>query len=278
MCVRIASAALALFILSAPPAMAGCGTPPPEVPPAAVDVDGTSRDIIAAVPPDYGPVRPHTLIVAFHGRTNSNAEVRRYYGLERNAREPTIVVYPAGTTDRSGRYAWNVPADFKLFDRIVDTMSELYCVDRERVFVAGHSLGASFANTLACARGAAIRGVATVGGGIGAATGCSGPVAALILHNPRDRLVPIGEGLRVRNARLAQNGFAPASNPILDNRFNCRRYGPDGAKNPVVWCPHADDLTRRGRFYPHQWQEGTGATIMTFFAALEGDGASAALP
>lgn len=278
MSLRIASALLTLLLLAGSPALARCGDPPPDAPPDAVEVDGTARGVIVAVPPEYDPARRHALVVAFHGRTNSNADVRRYYGLERNAREPTITVYPAGTTDRNGRYVWNSPDDFNLFDRIVDVMSEAYCVDRERVFVAGHSLGASFANTLACARGAAIRGVATVGGGIGPATGCSGPVAALILHNPRDRLVPIGEGLRVRNARLRQNGFAAGSDPILDDPFNCRRYGPETADNPVVWCPHGDDVTSRGRFYPHQWPEGTGEAIMAFFSALDDDGATAADP
>lgn len=278
MSARILSAVLTCLLLAAGPAVAACGVPPPDRPPDTVELDGVERRIIVAVPDGYDPARPHALVVAFHGRTNSNADVRRYYGLERNAREPTIVVYPAGTTDRSGRYVWDIPGDFKLFDRIVETMSEVYCVDRERVFVAGHSLGASFANTLACARGAAIRGVATVGGGIGPATGCSGPVAALVVHNPRDRLVPMREALRVRNARLAQNGFALGSDPLLNDRFNCRRYGPENTENPVLWCPHADDWTSRGRFYPHQWPDGTGAAIMAFFASLGGDGMSAALP
>lgn len=240
-------------------------------------MDGVARGVIVAVPSAYDPGRPHELVVAFHGRTNSNAEVRRYYGLEGTAREPSIVVYPAGATDRSGRYVWNMPGDFKLFDRIVEVMSELYCVDGQRVFVTGHSLGASFANTLACARGAAIRGAATVGGGIGPIRDCSGPVAALILHNPRDRLVPMREALRVRNARLAQNGLALGSDPLFDDRFNCRRYGVDGSENPVVWCPHAVDLTTRGRVYPHQWPEGTGAAIMAFFGGLE-DRSAAGLP
>lgn len=268
---------LTLFLFAAPPAFARCGIPAPDRPPDLVEVDGAARGVIVAVPPDYEPTRPHALVVAFHGRTNSNAEVRRYYGLEGDAREPTIVVYPAGKTDRSGRYVWNIPSDFNLFDEIVEVMSELYCVDGERVFVAGHSLGASFANTLACARGAAIRGVATVGGGIGPSRDCSGPVAALILHNPRDRLVPMREALRVRNARLAQNGLSPGSVPLLKNPFNCRRYGTEEAENPVIWCPHAADVTARGRFYPHQWPEGTGAAMMAFFGTLD-DHSTAALP
>ena len=204
MCVRTLSALLTVFLLAAPPALARCGAPPPESPPVAVDVGSATRGLIVAVPTGYDPVRPHALVLAFHGRTNSNAEVRRYYGLEEAAREPAIFVYPAGTTDPSGRYVWNIPGDFNLFDRIVEVMSKLYCIDPERGFVAGHSLGASFANTLACARGAAIRGVATVGGGIGPAGECSGPGAAqavqAFMQSVDGRRPPPAGGLLLRSA------------------------------------------------------------------------------
>lgn len=70
----------------------GCGTPAPATVPDHVALDGTARGMIVAVPDGYRPDRPHSLVVAFHGRTNSNAEVRRYFGLEGQAEEPAIIV------------------------------------------------------------------------------------------------------------------------------------------------------------------------------------------
>jgi Poly(3-hydroxybutyrate) depolymerase len=254
---------------------AGCGLPAPDAPPATVTVAGRKRDIIAVVPTDYRPDRPHDLVIAFHGRTNSNAEVRRYFDLERHATEPTIFVYPASLQDSRGLNTWADPGDkpeslrdFKLFDAVLEALSEAYCLDTGSVFVVGHSLGASFAISLACARGGAIRGLASVGGGLSRTPQCSGPVAAMVMHNPRDAQVPIAEGLRVRRSLLAQDDLPGDSAPDFPQRFNCRRYGPEKEGNPVLWCPLADDWTASGRFYPHQWPTGTGEAIMTFFGRL----------
>jgi polyhydroxybutyrate depolymerase len=90
----------------------------------------------------------------------------------------------------------------------------------------------------------------------------------MLLHNPRDRQVSIGQALRARDAMLDQNHLPPGSEATEPHRFNCRRYGPEGAGYPVLWCPHSEDVTGRGRFYPHQWPAGTGAVFMEFFAGL----------
>lgn len=253
----------------------GCGKPAPDAAPSSLTVDGRTRNLIAVIPSDYRPDQPHDLVVAFHGRTNSNAEVRRYFDLERHAANPTIFVYPESLRDAQGRNIWSDPADspeklrdFSFFDAILQAMSEHYCIDRDRVFVVGHSLGASFANALACARGDVIRGLAGVGGGSSRPSRCTGPVAAMVMHNPRDAQVPIAEGLRLRRDLLSQDGLPTGSEPDVPQRFNYRRYGAESEENPVLWCPLGDDRTASGRFYPHQWPAGTGAAIMAFFGRL----------
>jgi polyhydroxybutyrate depolymerase len=228
-----------------------------------------------AVPAVRRPGRPHPLVLAFHGRTNDNADVRRYFGLEEAAEEPALFVYPAGLPDGGGRFTWSEPADpagalrdYALFDAILDGMAATYCVDLDRVFVVGHSLGATFANSLACARGGRVRALASVAGGI-APGACSGEVAALLLHNPEDRLVPLGEGERARDALLG--GPGRAREPVVERDlggFACRQYGPGEA--PLLWCLHAQNMTPRNRFYPHQWPRGAAGAIMGFFAARAG--------
>lgn len=245
------------------------------MPPDHVTLDGAARGVIVAVPVDYRPDQPYSLVVAFHGRTNSNADVRRYFDLEGHAEEPAIVVYPASLKDARGLNVWSDPGDppdrlrdFRLFDAVLESVAESYCIDMDRVFVVGHSLGGSFANSLACARGGVVRGLASVGGGSARPKDCGGPVAAMVLHNPRDEQVPLSEALRLRRALLAQDGLPTGSEPDEPHRFNCRRYGAEEEANPVLWCPLADDRTRNGRFYPHQWPQGVGKAIMEFFARL----------
>lgn len=255
--------------------LAGCGYPAPSSVPS-LQVGGRSRSFILALPAGYDPARPHRLILAFHGRTNSAAQVQRYYGLEGQGQRPAIVVYPRGLLQNTGRFMWwnggsgTSEADFAFFDALVDYMTASYCIDDGQVFAVGHSMGGSFVNSLACARGDVLRAVAVVGGGYGGVPGCRGQVAALVMHNPDDRLVPVAAGEAAREARLAQNGLTgqvpwPTASPA---GYRCERYGVGDAAEPVIWCPHPFDRTRSGRYYPHNWPAGTGAAIVDFFDRL----------
>ena len=151
----------------------GCDRPPPASVPDHVVLEGRERNLIADLPPGYDSRHPHRLVVAFHGRTNDNAQVRAYYGLEQPAGDPTIFVYPLALRQADGTFSWSDPGDksdslrdYALFDTIVAKFAEVYCIDPDRIFVVGHSLGASFVNSLACARGDLIRGVGSVAGGV----------------------------------------------------------------------------------------------------------------
>lgn len=254
----------------------GCAGSPPASPPDSIIVDGRQRGLIVAPVAGQEASEPYDVVVAFHGRTNSNAQVRNYFGLEKAAQRPTLFVYPAALPAGDGTRSWTdgaatspEPRDFALFDAIILRLAMLYCVDLGRVFAVGHSLGASFVNALACARGDQLRGVATVAGDTGLAeTNCTGPVAALLLHNPRDQIVGIEGAALVRDRLILANGLPSGPEPSPSNDLGCVRFGEAGAVNPVVWCAHHRDVTRRGRYYPHQWPPDAGALIMEFFAQL----------
>ena len=251
----------------------GCGAPP-ERPPETFHVAGRERQAIVVVPERYQADRPHALVFGFHGRTNDNVQARAYFGLEEAANGPTIYVYPAALTDRSGRFAWTDPGDpadalrdFALFDAILERITSAYCIDLGAVYVVGHSLGASFANSLACARADRIRGLASVAGGI-TPSDCSGDVAALLLHNPRDRAVPLSEGEKARDVLLGHPGDQNKPVRRRFGDFECRQYGD--REHPLLWCVHTQDVTPRGRFYPHQWPKGAAQAIVRFFDTLAG--------
>jgi polyhydroxybutyrate depolymerase len=252
----------------------GCGRQAPGAPPASIQVDGHTREFISVVPDSYDASLAHRLIFAFHGRTASNTRVRKYYRLEQNSKKPTIFVYPAGLVAADGKYSWytskdprNQLRDFEFFDALLEQLSSNYCIDLDQIFAVGHSLGASFANSLGCARGSLIRGVGTVAGRIWEIK-CSGPAATMLMHNPKDDLVPVSRGLNARDWALDQNGLQPPPRACESRSLNCERYGPPDAQNPVVWCPHTEDHNRRGKFYPHLWPQEAGAAIMDFFDSL----------
>ena len=249
---------------------AGCGQGAPAPTQLQLEVAGRNRQAIVVPPPAYQPRHPYPLVLAFHGRTNGNVQVRDYFGLEVPG-FPAILVYPAGLQDARGRYSWSDPGDspeslrdFALFDALLDRLEAGYCVDRDAVFVVGHSLGASFANSLACHRADRIRGLGSVAGGI-VGRRCGRAPASLLLHNPRDAAVPVAEGLTAR-ATLLGRAPASASPLVLEGDYAC--VEDRGGADPVLWCPYHENLNRRGRFYPHQWPRMAGATIMNFFAGL----------
>jgi polyhydroxybutyrate depolymerase len=252
----------------------GCGAQPGTSPPEPLQVAGRERQAIVALPEDYRASRPHALVFAFHGRTNDNVQARGYFDLEEAAHGPTVHVYPAALTDETGRFAWADPADppdalrdFALFDVMLDRLASTYCIDLDAVYVVGHSLGATFANSLACARADRVRAVASVAGGI-TPSECSGAVAALLLHNPRDRAVPVREGERARDVLLGQGAAAQRPVRRTIGAFECQLHG-DRA-NPLLWCPHRQDTTPPGRYYPHQWPKGAAQAIAAFFDMLAG--------
>ncbi len=251
----------------------GCYTRTPARPPEQLVVNGVPRTLIASVPEPSDD--PYTLVVAFHGRTGTAAEVRDYYNLEtRGPLQNAIILYPNGRL-RDGEAPWADPGnpanalrDYAFFEAMVEVYGSSYCLDTDHVYVVGHSLGGWFANQLACAKPEQVRAVASLGGSLSSNV-CNGPVAAMVLHHPNDRLVPVSLGEEVRDIYLDQNGLGgvPSAAPSSLDMLNCRRYGPASASHPVFWCPHGIDQSY-GRYYPHNWPEQTGPAVMAFFASL----------
>ncbi|WP_404384156.1 alpha/beta hydrolase family esterase [Caenispirillum salinarum] len=270
---RMTAAALLLLLLPLPAvaASAGCGQSPPAAPPETVEAAGETREVLVAVPEDYDRDTPHRLVFGFHGRTTPAERVRRYYGLENAMAEsaPTVFVYPTAARQDDDTFIWRVPEDLALFDMVVERLSADYCIDRTRIFAVGHSLGASFVNTLGCLRGEALRGIASVAGGIHArAEECRGDAAALLLHNRADRLVDVDRGRRARDVLVTANGLESAPAAFYPRPFGCYRYGPAEAHDPVAWCLYAESVNRRGRFYPHLWPDGAEEAMAAFFSVL----------
>lgn len=251
----------------------GCGRTLAQAP-TSVSVDGRTRRMRVDLPANYDPNTAHRLIIGFHGRTNTADQVRSYYDLDDNNRRPTIFVYPEGLNHGSGAHAWFnggygvEQGDYAIFDEILGTFAARACLDLGQVFAVGHSLGGSMVGSLACARAERLRGVAVVAGGASGRPDCTGPVAAMIIHNPEDRLVSFDQGVRIRDVTLAQNRLRIAdAAPTEPAALNCEVVAPTSA-NPVIWCPHLKSHSGNGRYYPHRWPDEAGSAIMRFFDGL----------
>lgn len=137
----------------APRLSSGCAAPVPAPLPDHLLVDGRPRALLVTAPHTAGT--PHDLVIAFHGRTNDAARARDYFGLD-EAMPRAVIVYPRALPAGPGSFAWSDPGDpadaqrdVALVETIVAAVGAARCIDLDRVFVVGHSLGAYFANDLA---------------------------------------------------------------------------------------------------------------------------------
>ncbi len=252
----------------------GCGTTPPSTAPSTFTVDGVQREAIVVIPDNYDPNEPIPILFAFHGRTSPNTQVRQYYRFERVADNEAIFVYPAGLKNGSS-FTWSNTGDsaddlrdYEFFDVMYDELTSKYCVNLDEVYAAGHSLGAWFVNSLACARGDVLRGVTTLGGARSTGT-CTGPVAVMQWHNPDDNLAPYYTGEAARDDYLEQNHCSAESEATEPAWANCVEYKNCLEDAPTLFCPHNVDYDEySGEYYPHTWPKNAGEEMWNFLESL----------
>ncbi len=246
----------------------GCGKPTPE-PLTTVRAGGADRAVSLTVPRSYKPEAASPLIIVFFGRTADYEQLKSYIGIEEQATD-YLVAYPTQIRSPSGSFSWSpsgvsgTSVDLSYFDALVETIAGRYCIDMERIFVAGYSTGAWMANSVACLRGGVVRASGTVAGDSVAAR-CTGPSAGMIIHNPKDGLVPFSAAERTRDQRLQSNNCQQRAELVQPDALKCQLYEDCDGRNTVTWCPHELDKDPRGVFYPENWPAQAPAAIVKFF-------------
>jgi hypothetical protein len=123
---------------------------------------------------------------------------------------------------------------------------------------------------LACARGDMIRATWSVGWSTASNT-CTWPTAALIMHNPNDRLASFARWVVARDQLLKQNACGPETKSVGPSEWNCVEYTQCTAGAPVIWCPHSQDNARwDGSYYPHTRPDFAWEMIWDFFQEHSG--------
>lgn len=245
----------------APPGACGAISPRAGVYSETVEVAGTSRSYLVSAPDEHQPGHAYPLVFAWHGRGSNASQARSYFGVEEAAGGAAIVVYPDGlpVSDNPDDTGWDLAAtgrDVALFDALLERLTTEYCVDRERVFSTGHSFGGYISNVLGCVRGDDLRAIAPVAGG-GPYGGCTGQVAAWVVHGTSDSVVPLSEGQGSRDHWVDAAGCGGPATAVEPSP--CVAY--PGCAAPVVWCEHADTS-----FGGHGWPAFVPGGIWGFFA------------
>lgn len=225
-----------------------------------MSVGGTDRTYWRWVPEGYDPNTPIPLIFAWHGSGGDGDEVRtRYFDLEPAVGDGAIILYPDGLSQDGGSSGWDLEAegiDVQFFDAMLDSVSQDYCIDQERVFSTGYSFGGMFTYTLACSRGDKLRGIAPTAGAFFGGGTCPTAVPAWIAHAPNDDLVQYSWAESARDNWLSTNGCGTDTEPTAPSP--CVAYDcPQDA--PVHWCSHDEG---------HEWPSFGPEAIWGFFSGL----------
>lgn len=236
------------------------GTPPPRM-----DCTGklgapgnstrtyNSRSFIVHVPENAHPNTALPVFFAVHGSGGKGVDMQAGMGLDQLAdQQGFIAVYPDGAP---GTASWNIgrgacpPAsfasnradDFSYFEYMLDDIEQDQCIDRERVFATGFSLGGYFSNHMGCQRGGdLVRGIAPHSGGTYEGDCPGAPLPVLILHGDADTIVSYQCGLESRELWADRNGCAEDFDVIDIQGGRCEWQRACPADGQVVMCTFED--------------------------------------
>jgi len=236
---------------------AGCGksAPLPAAAKQTTSVGGAARSYYLVPPTGYNAATAYPLVFVFHGAGGTGESMHGWFTLEQAAAGAALFVYPDGLGG-----IWdlgNNGPDAKLFDQLVASLGEGWCLDTKAIFAAGFSYGGWAATQLAASRPAVIRGIASIAGGGPQGGKNSDPaVAAIIIHGTADTAEPIIAGTKSRDHFVATNGCGSTTTNLTPSP--CVAYAGCPAGKSVAWCQHAG---------AHEIPDFAAAGIWGFFLA-----------
>ena len=157
---------------------------------------GIERQYIMRVPPGYDGSQATPLVFAFHGYATSARFTADTTGLaEATDARGWIAVFPDGAGPVK---SWNVYApgegvdDIQFVRDLLAHLETSLCVDRARVYAAGHSNGGGMALRFACDLPDLVAAIAPVGATY---IPCQADVPMIAFHGAKDPIVPYEGGL-----------------------------------------------------------------------------------
>ena len=167
-------------------------------------MDGLTRSFNIFVPDTYDPSEPVPLLFCLHGYGSNHDVIMEYTDFNTIASsENFIVVYPQGSL-LNGITHWNVGGwtvgsfvdDISFIDLIIETVSDSYSINPDRIYSTGMSNGGYMSFLLACQLSEKIAAVASVTGSMTPQTFYScqpqRAISVLQMHGTSDGVVPYG--------------------------------------------------------------------------------------
>ena len=167
-------------------------------------VFGGSRPVTLKLPPTYDHGKSHPLVVLLHGYGASGDVQYWYLKLSHLVeKEGVLLLAPDGTEDSKGKLFWNATDvccnfegkkidDVGYIKGLIQEVSRVYNVDRDRIYLIGHSNGGYMSYRMACEVSELLAGIVSLAGATYAKRDVCKPsvkVSVLQIHGTKDSAV-----------------------------------------------------------------------------------------
>jgi polyhydroxybutyrate depolymerase len=233
---------------------AGCGKPTTLTSArASIDVGGTQREYILALPKNYDQNHPYKLIFAWHPWTGSAQMVASggYFGLQKESNNEAIFVAGEGQDYQDAGLGWGNAndVDINFYQAMLARFRSELCIDESRIFSTGFSFGAMFSFTLGCEPDSMLRAIMPMAGNAMTSGGCASgtrQVAVMAFIGTDDTLL---DGHRKAVETYAKrDGCSTETTPMqpswcdgLDQKnlpCSCVSYQGCASGYPVIACEY----------------------------------------
>jgi polyhydroxybutyrate depolymerase len=208
---------------------------------ASIDVSGTSREYILALPSGYDASHPYRLIFGFHWSGGVAMDVASgqiiggpYYGLQSRSAGSAIFVAPEGLNKG---WANSGGGDIAFVKAMLAYFEANLCIDQSRIFSTGFSYGGMMSDEIGTEMGDVFRAIAPMSDACYSG-GCKAtnnhPIAVWMAHGDQDQVVPLADGMTALNKFLTKNGCGTQTTPVSPSP--CVQYQGCMTGYPVTWC------------------------------------------
>ncbi len=229
-------------------------------------VNGATRYYLLDVPSNTDNKTPLMLVFALHGYDMNNVAVVGLFNFTSRSGGKAITVFPQGEGPAPGdvshwgdnvlKSTWSAnEANYAFIQALMTDLESRFCIDPNRVFITGFSMGGFFTNSMACAHTDWFRAFAPVsGGGPGSCSNAGAKPPIIIHHGTADNIVELSSGEGTRDFWTQRNGCEATTTSTLTG---CKSYG--GCDEPVIYCVGNWD---------HTISSTAAANIWSFFSSF----------
>ncbi len=215
--------------------------PKPATVETSIAVGSTTGNITVDIPTDYDNSKAYPLFLVWHGFGVTGTAFHDYLTIHATVGNSAIVVTPEClNSGGSPGTAW--PSDMSYPDALLAHFEAAYCIDKSRLFTAGHSMGGEYTAQIGCERGDVFRGDAVLAAPHPAGACKKGTMAVYQAEGMSD---PVANYQTEFPWWAMENGCTTMTTPVnpmsfyskaLDESGTCTDYVGCGAKTPLRTC------------------------------------------